>query len=206
MNKPKAKLVKKPVAKTKPHVGRTVAVKSTRKPTVAPKKEVVAPSKRSVKLKPTAKMRTVPKAKVAVKSKVTLPKPSVKPKVAKPPKLDLNEFRERLLEEQTRLQEQLTEIEQRTARMVDSETPSELSGYEDHPADLASETFEREKDLALEENLQDMLNKVKAALEKIAAGTYGICDACGQGINKYRMEVQPFATLCFDCQSKLEAQ
>ena len=205
-----SKTIKKPAARPKATSTAPAARAKPAKRAAVParKTRVSAPPARAAKPKQIAKPRPTPGARRApAKVRIAPPKPQPRPKRPKaPPKLDLTEFRKRLLIEQERLQDQLTEIEQRTARSVDSETPSELSGYEDHPADLASETFEREKDLALEENLQDMLNKVRTALEKIEAGTYGVCDACGQGINKYRMEALPFATLCVDCQSRLEAQ
>lgn len=211
-----SKTAKKPAAQPKEKSARPGARAKAAKVAAAPtrRKHVSAPSARAAKPKPVAKPkpRPAPIAKKAVaKPRIAPPKPKSlarpkRPRSTAPPKLDLAEFREKLLIRQAGLQEQLIEVEQRTARSVDSETPSELSGYEDHPADLASETFEREKDLALEENLQDMLNKVHTALEKIEAGTYGVCDVCGQGISKYRMEALPFATLCVDCQSRLESR
>ena len=117
---------------------------------------------------------------------------------------DLEKFRERLLIEQKRLETELQEIEARTARMSESERASELSAYEDHPADLASETFEREKDLAISESVEGLLNQVLVALEKVDRGTYGICDACNRPIKKARLNALPFATLCLECQDRIE--
>jgi RNA polymerase-binding protein DksA len=88
--------------------------------------------------------------------------------------------------------------------MDESDRANELSAYEDHPADLASETFEREKDLAIGESVAGMLNKVNTALEKMERETYGTCDACGGPIKKARLKALPFATLCLDCQDRLE--
>lgn len=117
---------------------------------------------------------------------------------------DLEKFREQLLVERLRLEEELQEIERRAARADESDRASELSAYEDHPADLASETFEREKDLAIGESVEHMLHKVINALEKIDRGTYGRCDACSKLIKKARLRALPFATLCLDCQDRLE--
>jgi RNA polymerase-binding protein DksA len=117
---------------------------------------------------------------------------------------DLSKFRDWLLEERERLVAELHEIEHRTARIDESDRANELSAYEDHPADLASETFEREKDLAIGESVEAMLNKVVTALEKIERGTYGTCDACGRPIKKARLKALPFATLCLSCQDRLE--
>jgi RNA polymerase-binding protein DksA len=117
---------------------------------------------------------------------------------------DVARFRELLLTERGRLESELREIESRTARVTESERASELSGYEDHPADIASETFEREKDLAIGESVETLLNQVITALEKVDRGTYGVCDACGRPIKKARLEALPFATLCLDCQDRME--
>ena len=113
-------------------------------------------------------------------------------------------FREQLLAEQVSLEEELQEIEKRAAHVDESDRATELSSYEDHPADLASETFEREKDLAIGESVQHTLHKVINALEKLDRGTYGRCDACARPIKKARLRALPFATLCVECQARLE--
>lgn len=117
---------------------------------------------------------------------------------------DLKKFREILLAEQERLELDLQEIESRTARAGESERSNEVSSYDDLPADLASVTFEREKDLAIGESVEGLLNQVRTALEKIERRTYGICDACSRPIKKARLKALPFATLCLDCQGRLE--
>ncbi len=118
----------------------------------------------------------------------------------------LRVVKKKLLEEQERLERELHEVMERTAHTSDLERVSELSTYDDHPADLASETFEREKDLALEGNISDLLDKVNTALEKLEEGTYGVCDSCGVEINPSRIEALPWASLCRDCQDRLEGR
>ena len=118
----------------------------------------------------------------------------------------LRVVKKKLLEEQERLESELHEVMERTALNADLERVSELNSYDDHPADLASETFEREKDLALEGNISDLLEKVNTALEKIDEGTYGICDSCGVEINTSRIEALPWASLCRDCQDRVEGR
>jgi len=117
---------------------------------------------------------------------------------------DLEKFRARLMQERERLEIELQEIENRTARISEGERANELSAYEDHPADLASETFEREKDLAIGESVEGLLNQVLIALEKVDRGTYGVCDVCGKPIKKARLNALPFATLCLECQDRIE--
>jgi RNA polymerase-binding protein DksA len=114
--------------------------------------------------------------------------------------------KKRLIEEKERLERELHEIVERTSHTSDLEQVTELSTYDDHPADLASETFEREKDLALEGNIEDLLSKVNTALEKIDDNTYGICDSCSADINANRLEALPWASLCLNCQDRLEGR
>jgi RNA polymerase-binding protein DksA len=122
------------------------------------------------------------------------------------PSARLKTTRKRLLAERERLEQELHEIMERTAASADTERVSEMSSYDDHPADLATETFEREKDLALESNIQDLLDKVNTALEKIEEGTYGVCDSCGVDINERRIDALPWASLCRDCQDRIEGR
>ena len=66
----------------------------------------------------------------------------------------------------------------------------------------ATEVMELEKRVALEKQLLDSLTKVEHAIQKCDAGTYGICDLCGQAIEAGRLEALPFASLCLSCKAK----
>jgi RNA polymerase-binding protein DksA len=147
-----------------------------------------------------AKARPGAKAKPAARAK-----PAVKTRPRAKLSKEMEKFRTLLLAERDRLAAELAEIEERTAHMSESDRATELSSYEDHPADLASETFEREKALAIGESVESLLNQVNTALEKLDRGTFGICDACGRPIKKARLQALPFATLCLDCQDRLES-
>lgn len=72
----------------------------------------------------------------------------------------------------------------------------ELSSYDNHPADIGSEVFERGKDLALGENAEHHLTDVYRALADMESGEYGICKACGQPIPFARLEAMPTAEFC----------
>lgn len=47
---------------------------------------------------------------------------------------------------------------------------------------------------------------VEAALQRLDAGKYGICESCGKAINSKRLHAIPWATLCVPCQSRQEAE
>ncbi|MCL6453052.1 MAG: TraR/DksA C4-type zinc finger protein [Alicyclobacillus sp.] len=83
---------------------------------------------------------------------------------------------------------------------------SELSLADNHPADVASELFEREKDFGLRHLDHVRLNEVNLALQALADGTYGRCVECGQTIPEERLEANPLARLCIDCRRRQEAR
>lgn len=69
----------------------------------------------------------------------------------------------------------------------------ELSFYDNHPADLGTETFERERDQAVDDALAERLDEIRAALDKMDAGVYGLCAASGEPIPFERLEALPSA-------------
>lgn len=114
-------------------------------------------------------------------------------------KLDLEKFRKALLRERQRL------IKERHGNAADESGRSpELSDYDNHPADAASETYERTKNYAIDEAFKEMIERIDEALRKIDAGTYGLCDRCGRQISPERLKAIPSATFCIACQEQLE--
>ncbi|MET9469210.1 TraR/DksA family transcriptional regulator [Streptomyces sp. NPDC006544] len=77
-------------------------------------------------------------------------------------------------------------------------------GAGDDQADTGTKNITRESELALAANATSMLEQTERALERLEAGTYGICENCGQPIGKARMQAFPRATLCVDCKQKQE--
>lgn len=118
--------------------------------------------------------------------------------------MDVQHARERLEEEQTRLQQ----IRDTFGESEESENDSvgELSSLDQHQADLGTETFEREKDLSILENVEAELADIEHALARIGDGTYGTCEACGKPIDEERLEVMPATRLCLDDQAAAERQ
>ncbi|MFS0675015.1 TraR/DksA C4-type zinc finger protein [Ornithinibacillus sp. 179-J 7C1 HS] len=76
------------------------------------------------------------------------------------------------------------------------ESISELSNYDNHPADLGTELYEREKDLALNEHVEKELEEINEALHAIEQGTYGICRECGADIPMERLLAVPTTDRC----------
>ena len=114
-------------------------------------------------------------------------------------KLDKEKFRKLLLRERERL-----EAERKAAAADLAEDGSELSDYDNHPADSATDTYERTKNYALDENYREIVERIDEALRKIDEGSYGTCDRCNGPINPERLRAIPYATLCIECQGIIE--
>ncbi|MFD8033245.1 TraR/DksA family transcriptional regulator [Streptomyces sp. NPDC059717] len=77
-------------------------------------------------------------------------------------------------------------------------------GAGDDQADTGTKNITREHELALAANAREMLEQTERALDRLDAGTYGLCESCGNPIGKARMQAFPRATLCVECKQKQE--
>ena len=110
-------------------------------------------------------------------------------------KKELDDLRERLLSEMTELQEQLTTIEEQSFAASQSDLSGEVS-FDEENADAGTFTFERERDLSIENNVRDLMGKIDRALARMDDGTYGLCSRCGKPIEKARLKALPYVDLC----------
>lgn len=112
-------------------------------------------------------------------------------------------FRERLEAERQRLLSELATQDSNGA-VSGQVVGGEHGGYGNHMADDASDMFEQEKNLALQQNLKDLLAKVEHALRKFDAAAFGVCEDCGETIDPARLEALPWAALCVRCKQKAQ--
>lgn len=110
--------------------------------------------------------------------------------------------RERLEKERERLKALIHNLGEENEN---EESAGELASVDQHPADAGSETFEREKNMAILTGLEDQISEVDQALKRVDAGEYGICEACGKPIGEERLEVVPTARYCVEDQGAREA-
>jgi DnaK suppressor protein len=117
-------------------------------------------------------------------------------------KKEIDDLGARLQEERDELQAQLSSIEEETFASTQSEMAGDV-GLDDESADAGTATFEREKDLSIEQNVRDLLDKIDRALARIGEGTYGLCEHCGKPIEKARIKALPYVDLCIkDAQAR----
>ncbi|MGB9790990.1 MAG: TraR/DksA C4-type zinc finger protein [Thermacetogeniaceae bacterium] len=115
-------------------------------------------------------------------------------------------FRRLLEKERQELMERLAHLEDPKVLNSLQDSTSELSMFDNHPADLGTETFERSKEIGLRDLIKSQLADNKVALKKIENGNYGRCEECGRKIPEERLEVVPSAPLCLECQMKKEVR
>jgi DnaK suppressor protein len=108
---------------------------------------------------------------------------------------ELGDLKGRLEEERAELNDQLATIEEEAFAATQSELAGDV-GLDDESADAGTATFEREKDLSIENNVRDLLAKIDRALKRIDDGSYGTCERCGKPIEKARIKALPYVDLC----------
>lgn len=118
-------------------------------------------------------------------------------------KREVEDLRRFLEAERVRLNEELKAIEDRLPEV--EQVGLDASGsYDEDLVDVASDTFEREKGLAIENSVHQLLHQVEEALVRVDGGSYGICQACEQPIHPDRLHALPYARLCIRCKEREE--
>ena len=120
--------------------------------------------------------------------------------------LDAEKYRKKLLEERDRIHAEMEIVEQNIRYDDTGSGQSELADYDNHPADTGTDTFEKEKDLAVRDSFRDILGRIDEALGEIDRGTYGVCDRCGRKISKERLDAVPYAIFDVECQDIIEGR
>ncbi len=117
--------------------------------------------------------------------------------------INTDHFRGELLKRREQLQGTIKHHDISGASLLEETGELLSSSSDNHLADTATETYERELDEGLEEDAERQLREVESALERIENGTYGKCEVCGKEIPEERLEAVPWASLCIDDARKL---
>ena len=120
----------------------------------------------------------------------------------------IESYRNTLLGEKKRLQNELATVHKENEEVGGSRAAGlgADQNYEDHMADGATDLFDRERDLSLEENLVDLIAQIEEALVRIEKGTYGLCESCRQPIDEERLKAVPYASLCLKDKKRQEGR
>lgn len=112
-------------------------------------------------------------------------------------KKDLDFFKNKLLDEKTVLEQDLDSVARKSPGSPGG-WEATTNNMEIDPADeneLADKLEELEDNGGITDQLEKQLAEVKAALDKIETGKYGICESCGKPIEKERLEANPSAKI-----------
>ena len=113
---------------------------------------------------------------------------------------ELDEVRGVLLADAQRLRAELVAASRELHGIM--RDPGEGAGNDQ--ADVGSATFERDHEMTLVNNARHLLLQTERALERIADGSYGSCESCGQPVGRNRLLAFPRATLCLRCKQREE--
>lgn len=110
-----------------------------------------------------------------------------------------------LTQVRTQLEAEMAALEAEIAAAETAIAEGDVSeGAGDDQADTGAKTYAREHEMALTHNFRDLLIQNERAIERMDAGTYGICESCGKPIGKARLQAFPRATLCMPCKTREE--
>jgi DnaK suppressor protein len=180
----------------KPVAAKNVKPAPKKHPAAAPKKATpVKPAKPSVK--PAAEARPSKNTAKSLNNAVVAKKtPAGSPGSAARKPLtaaQLQHFKKKLLEEKTRVLEEVNELQASSLNQSIADQAGELSRYSYHLGDTASLAYDREFSMGLLERQQKYLEQIDEALQRIADGVYGICKVTGEPISIERLEEVPVA-------------
>ena len=82
--------------------------------------------------------------------------------------------------------------------MTERDSTPAPSANDQHPAEQGTEAFERERDISMLHNLENEMDEVQAALDRLEEGTYGRCEICSRAIGDERLEALPATRYCVE--------
>ncbi|MGZ4652557.1 TraR/DksA family transcriptional regulator [Oryzihumus sp.] len=189
---------KKAAAKKTPAAAKTAA-KNTASGSTTPTSPTRAAAKKATARTPasTAKRTTASRAK-----KASAPASALAVRAEEDPwtPAELDAVRAELEEDVSRLRAEISAAEIDLVGLMRDAG----DGSGDDQADAGAKTYEREQEISVANNTREMLDQSEHALERIADGSYGICESCGNPIGKLRLQAFPRATLCVTCKQKQE--
>jgi len=119
-------------------------------------------------------------------------------------KRELEHYKKLLLKKREELLDEIEYIKENSFKKTMKDSSGEISAYNFHMADQATDANEREKAFMFAYREDRLIYHIDRALERIKNGTYGLCQECGKPISKDRLEAVPHARLCIECKSKEE--
>jgi DnaK suppressor protein len=196
------KTAKTPARATKATVTRRATTTKTTRAAPPPAKSAARSRATTKTAKAPAKASTkaTPKATPARTPAKPAPKAPTK-RVLKPEdKKFLAEQKALLLEERQTYTQQAQSLKAEADQLAEEMEPGDIQ-FDEESGEGGTMNVERERDLALSAQALTAVEEIDRALAKIADGSYGYCEQCGQPIPKARLRALPYAALCVACKS-----
>jgi len=116
----------------------------------------------------------------------------------------LKKFYDLLIGLRDHVKSELSMHTEETLKRSSKDEAGDLSGYSQHMADAGTDTFDRDFALSMVSNEQEALIEIEAAIERIFAGTYGVCEMTGKEIQEERLIAVPFTRYSVETQKQIE--
>lgn len=116
--------------------------------------------------------------------------------------VDLQHFKQLIMAKKNQVSQDMEELHRVSRSEEAQESSEDRSAYSLHMADRGTDAMEREKNMLFAQREGDYLDYLEEALQRIEAGTYGVCRTCKGTIGRARLEAVPTATQCIDCKKK----
>ncbi|MBU0646481.1 TraR/DksA family transcriptional regulator [Patescibacteria group bacterium] len=115
----------------------------------------------------------------------------------------VEQMKERLSEEKTRLEQELSKFAHRNPQAAETDFNADFPNLGDKEDENASEVAQFSNNLSLESELEKALRDVESALRQLEKGVYGICKYCKQEIDEKRLLARPTSSSCIKCKKTL---
>jgi YteA family regulatory protein len=117
-------------------------------------------------------------------------------------KNDMEVYKTRLMNQKKSIKATIKDMKENGLNLSQKDEVSELSTIDNHPADMGTEMFDKERYYALIDNEKSMLHQIDLALDRIKDGVYGKCEFCGKEIEGERLNFSAAAITCIACENK----
>lgn len=108
----------------------------------------------------------------------------------------ISRLKQKLMERKEELESRMVHNDFHGMGESERDHTGEISHIDNHPGDVATEVYERGKDLALQDRMDHELERIILSLETIDEGRYGVCILCGEPIPYERLEAVPDTQYC----------
>lgn len=118
--------------------------------------------------------------------------------------MNIELYKKLLKDEKKRIEGTMTAIKDNVEEGYPGSAGGEISMIDNHPADLGTEMFDRQRSFALIDNEKRIIKDINDALDRIDKGDYGKCEVCSGDIEEERLNFMPYARTCAECSKKIK--